>query len=129
MQLSEIPLTQQSASEVAQLYLSSNLKTLTAYAEDKQLQGILESLRHEEFYNHTPEEKLKVHSVEPLLLNTSHRWTPRGGGGSIRLWRLRDQKDGIRNHRIREGREGLTPHQACPIWRFQLTFHASYFES
>lgn len=81
MQLSEIPLTQQSASEVARLYLSSNLKTLTAYAEDKQLQGILESLRHEEFYNHTPEEKLKVHSVEPLLLNTSHGRTPPGGGG------------------------------------------------
>ena len=61
MQLSEMPLTQQTASEVSRLYLSSKLKILTANEEDKQLQGILESLQHAELYSLTADEKIKVH--------------------------------------------------------------------
>ena len=60
MQLAEMPLTQQSASEVSRLYLNSKVKMLTSYEDDKQLQGTLESLQHEDFYNLTPEEKTKV---------------------------------------------------------------------
>lgn len=60
MQLSEMPLTQQTASEVSRLYLSSKLKVLTAYEDDKQLQGILESLQHDELYSLTADEKIKV---------------------------------------------------------------------
>ena len=60
MQLSEIPLTQQSASEVSRLYLNSKFKILTSCEDDKQLQGILESLEQRDFYNFTPEEKTKV---------------------------------------------------------------------
>lgn len=60
MQLAEMPLTQQSASEVSRLYLNSKFKMLTSYEDNEQLQGILESLQHEDFYNLTPEEKTKV---------------------------------------------------------------------
>jgi len=60
MQLAEMPLTQQSASEVSRLYLNSKFKILTSYKDDKQLQRILESLQHEDFYNLTPEEKTKI---------------------------------------------------------------------
>ena len=60
MQLAEMPLTQQSASEVSRLYLNSKVKMLTSYEDDKQLQGTLESLQHEDFYNLTAEEKTKV---------------------------------------------------------------------
>ena len=61
MLLSEMPLTQQTASEVSRLYLNSKLKMLTAFEEEKQLQGILKSLQHEELYNLSPEDKTKVH--------------------------------------------------------------------
>ena len=63
MQLAEMPLTQQSASEVSRLYLNSKFKMLSSYEDDKQLQGILESLQYEDFYNLTPEEKTKVLSL------------------------------------------------------------------
>jgi len=68
MQLSEMPLTRQSASEVARLYLNSKLKMLTAYTEDKQLQEILEALQHQELYNLNPEEKIKVHRYDFEML-------------------------------------------------------------
>lgn len=60
MALAEMPLTQQSASEVSRLYLNSKFKMLTSYKDDTQLQGTLESLQREDFYNLTPEEKTKV---------------------------------------------------------------------
>ena len=63
MQLAEMPLTQQSASEVSRLYLNSKFKMLTSYEDDKELQEILESLQHKDFYNLTPEEKTKVLSL------------------------------------------------------------------
>ena len=63
MQLAEMPLTQQSVSEVSRLYLNSKFKMLSSYEDDKQLQGILESLQYEDFYNLTPEEKTKVLSL------------------------------------------------------------------
>lgn len=71
MRLSEMPLTQQSASEVSRLYLNSKLKMLTSCEDDKQLQGILESLQHEDFYNLTPKEKTKVvYKLKPSLYET-----------------------------------------------------------
>ena len=60
MQLAEMPLTPQSASEVSRLYLNSKFKMLTSYEDAKQLQGILESLQQKDFYNLTPKEKTKV---------------------------------------------------------------------
>ena len=63
MQLSEMPLTQQTASEVSRLYLNSKLKMLTTYGEEKQLQGILDSLQQKDFFNLAPEEKTKVSTV------------------------------------------------------------------
>lgn len=60
MQLSAMPLTQQTTSEVSRLYLNAKFKMLTAYKEDTQLQEILESLQHKEFYNLTSVEKIKV---------------------------------------------------------------------
>ena len=64
VQLSEMPVTQYSASEVSRLYLNSKLQILTAYSEDRQLQEILETLEHKELYNLTPEEKLKVLCID-----------------------------------------------------------------
>lgn len=76
MQLAEMPLTQQSASEVSRLYLNSKFKMLTSYKDDKQLQGILESLQHQDFYNLTPEEKTKVlYKFLSLLANPLSPWS------------------------------------------------------
>ena len=72
VQLSEMPVTQYSASEVSRLYLNSKLQVLTAYSEDRQLQQILETLEHEELYNLTPEEKLKVLCID--LLKEATLW-------------------------------------------------------
>jgi len=60
MQLAEMPLTQQSASEVSRLYLNSKFKMLTSFKDGTQLQGTLESLQREDIYNLTPEEKTQV---------------------------------------------------------------------
>lgn len=71
MALAEMPLTQQSASEVSRLYLNSKFKMLTSFKDDTQLQGTLESLQREDFYNLTPEEKTKVlNKFLSLLANT-----------------------------------------------------------
>jgi len=60
MQLAEMPLTQQSASEVSRLYLNSKFKMLTSFKDGTQLQGTLESLQREDIYNLTPEEKTQI---------------------------------------------------------------------
>ena len=71
MQLSELPLTQQSAPEVTRLYLSSNVSVPTA-DEGKELQGIVDSLQDKEFYALHAVEKLKVRtffeSIAPMCL-------------------------------------------------------------
>lgn len=60
MDLSEMPLTQHTASEISRLYLNAKLKMLPAFEEDKQLQGIVESLEQKDFHLFNPEEKAKV---------------------------------------------------------------------
>lgn len=110
MKLSEMPLTQHTASEISRIYLNSKLKMLLAFEEDKQLQEILESLEKKDFHLFNPEEKTKIlvtlcHEVLSSTAIDDYIGNQRAEATELRKQKQAKQKE--KNDKIREEKKRL----------------------